>query len=68
MLGQVLHKVDLAGLTPKWVGETKKNLDADFREAEQSQTVLFFDEANALFSKRGGVKHGMNRYTILEVS
>lgn len=68
MLGQELHKVDLAALTSKWVGETEKNLDVAFREAEQSQAVLFFDEADALFSKRGEVKHGMDRYANLEVS
>ena len=67
-LGQELHKIDLASLVSKWVGETEKNLDAAFREAEQSQAVLFFDEADALFAKRGEVKHGMDRYANLEVS
>jgi hypothetical protein len=68
LLGQELHKIDLASLVSKWVGETEKNLDAAFTEAEQSQAVLFFDEADALFSKRGEVKHGMDRYANLEVS
>jgi ATPase family associated with various cellular activities (AAA)/Winged helix domain, variant len=67
-LGQELHKIDLASLVSKWVGETEKNLDSAFSEAEQSQAVLFFDEADALFSKRGEVKHGMDRYAKLEVS
>ena len=67
-LGQELHRIDLASLVSKWVGETEKNLDSAFREAEQSQAVLFFDEAEALFSKRGEVKHGMDRYANLEVS
>ena len=31
------------------------------------QAVLFFDEADALFGKRGEVKHGMDRYANLEV-
>jgi SpoVK/Ycf46/Vps4 family AAA+-type ATPase len=68
MLGQELHKVDLAQLVSKWVGETEKNLDAAFDEAEQSQAVLFFDEGEALFSKRGEVRHGSDRYANLEVS
>jgi hypothetical protein len=68
ILGQDLHKVDLAQLVSKWVGETEKNLDAAFEEAEQSQAVLFFDEADALFSKRGEVRHGTDRYANLEVS
>ena len=68
ILGQDLHKVDLAQLVSKWVGETEKNLDTAFDEAEQSQAVLFFDEADALFSKRGEVRHGSDRYANLEVS
>lgn len=68
LLGQELHKVDLAQLVSKWVGETEKNLDAAFEEAEQSNAVLFFDEGDALFSKRGEVRHGTDRYANLEVS
>jgi len=52
----------------KWVGETEKNLDATFREAEESHSVLFFDEAEALFGKRGEVQNGTDRYANLEVS
>jgi hypothetical protein len=63
-----LCKVDLAQVVSKWVGETEKNLDAAFREAEESQAVLFFDEAEALFGKRGEVRHGTDRYANLEVS
>jgi hypothetical protein len=68
MLGQDLLKADLASMVSKWVGETEKNLDTVFEEAEQSQAVLFFDEADALFSKRGEVRHGVDRYANLEVS
>lgn len=67
-LGLPLLKVDLARVVSKWVGETEKNLDLVFREAEQSQAVLFFDEAEALFGTRAEVKHGSDRYANLEVS
>jgi SpoVK/Ycf46/Vps4 family AAA+-type ATPase len=50
------------------VGETEKNLDATFQEAEESHSVLFFDEAEALFGKRGEVQSGTDRYANLEVS
>jgi hypothetical protein len=63
-----LHKVDLARITSKWVGETEKNLDATFREAEESHSVLFFDEAEALFGRRAEVQSGTDRYANLEVS
>ena len=67
MLGLTLLKIDLSQVVSKWVGETEKNLEAAFRRAENSQALLFFDEADALFGKRGEVKHGMDRYANLEV-
>lgn len=67
MLGLELLKVDLAQVVSKWVGETEKNMEAVFRQAEDSHAVLLFDEADALFGKRGDVKHGTDRYANLEV-
>jgi hypothetical protein len=63
-----LFKVDLAQVVSKWVGETEKNLESVFKEAEESHAVLFFDEADALFGKRGEVQNGTDRYANLEVS
>jgi hypothetical protein len=68
LLRMPLLKVDLARVVSKWVGETEKHLEAAFREAEESHAVLFFDEADALFGKRGEVQHGTDRYANLEVS
>ncbi|MGW7253699.1 ATP-binding protein [Streptomyces sp. NPDC054834] len=67
MLGLELLKVDLAQVVSKWVGETEKNMEAAFRQAEESHAVLLFDEADSLFGKRGEVKHGTDRYANLEV-
>lgn len=66
-LNYPLLKVDLAQVVSKWVGETEKNLEAVFSEAEQSHAVLFFDEADSLFGKRGEVQSGTDRYANLEV-
>ncbi len=63
-----LLRVDLSRVTSKWVGETEKNLDAVFVEAEDSQAVLHFDEADGLLGKRGNVESGVDRYANLEVS
>jgi hypothetical protein len=68
LLHMPLLKVDLARVVSKWVGETEKHLETAFREAEESHSVLFFDEADALFGKRGEVQHGTDRYANLEVS
>lgn len=62
-----LLKIDLAQLVSKWVGETEKNIDAAFREAEASHAVLFFDEADTLFGKRGEIHQSSDRYAALEV-
>ena len=45
-----VYKVDLSAVVSKYIGETEKNLDRIFSDAERSQVVLFFDEADALFS------------------
>jgi SpoVK/Ycf46/Vps4 family AAA+-type ATPase len=63
-----LLRVELSRVVSKWVGETERNLDAAFAEAEDGQAVLLFDEADALFGKRGNVETGVDRYANLEVS
>ena len=52
----------------KYIGETEKNLGQIFREAELCQTVLFFDEADALFGKRTEIKDAHDRYANIEVN
>jgi hypothetical protein len=60
--------VDVSRVVSKWVGETEKNLAAVFDAAENSQAVLFFDEADALFSKRTEVSDAHDRYANLETA
>jgi hypothetical protein len=67
-LGLDLYKIDLATVVSKYIGETEKNLARVFAEAESSGTVLFFDEADALFGKRSEVKDAHDRYANLEVA
>lgn len=66
-LGLPMLKVDISQIVSRWLGEGEKNLDAVFREAEESQAMLVFDDAEALFGKRGDVRHGSDRYANLEV-
>jgi len=65
-----LLKIDLSRVVSKWVGETEKNLETAFREAEEGHSILFFDEADALFGKRhsGDSGGGTERYSNLEVA
>ncbi len=68
VLGLPLVKIDLARVVSKWLGETEKNLEAAFAEAEEAHGALFFDEADALFGVRGEVGRGADRYANLEVA
>jgi SpoVK/Ycf46/Vps4 family AAA+-type ATPase len=63
-----LYQIDLSSVVSKYIGETEKNLSAIFQEAEQSQALLFFDEADALFGKRTEVKDAHDRYANIEVN
>jgi hypothetical protein len=67
-LSLVLFQIDLSTVVSKYIGETEKHLSAIFREAETSQSLLFFDEADSLFGKRTEVKDAHDRYANLEVN
>jgi hypothetical protein len=67
-LSLVLYQIDLSSVVSKYIGDTEKNLSAIFREAEMSQNLLFFDEADSLFGKRTEVKEAHDRYANLEVN
>jgi SpoVK/Ycf46/Vps4 family AAA+-type ATPase len=63
-----LYRVDLSAVVSKYIGETEKNLERLFAEAEAKDAILFVDEAGALFGKRADVKDAHDRYSNLEVN
>ncbi|GFO97076.1 AAA+ family ATPase [groundwater metagenome] len=65
--GLDLYKIDLSNVVSKYIGETEKNLSNIFKEAETSNAILFFDEADALFGKRSEVKDAHDRYANIEI-
>jgi hypothetical protein len=67
-LGLDLYVIDLATVVDKYIGETEKNLDRIFAEADRINGVLLFDEADALFGKRSDVKDAHDRYANVEVA
>jgi SpoVK/Ycf46/Vps4 family AAA+-type ATPase len=67
-LGLDLYKVDLSAVVSKYIGETEKNLAKIFKEADSSNAILFFDEADALFGKRTEVADAHDRYANIETS
>ena len=67
-LGLDLYKIDLSTVVSKYIGETEKNLEKIFNEAQSSNAILFFDEADAIFGKRSEVKDAHDRYANIEIS
>ncbi len=63
-----LYKIDLSQVVSKYIGETEKNLQKIFQEAQTSNAILFFDEADALFGKRSEVKDAHDRYANIEIA
>lgn len=51
-LNKKLLKINYAEIESKYVGETAKNLERAFKEAKENEAILFFDEADALLSRR----------------
>ncbi len=61
-LGKRLFIVRYAEMESLWAGETGKNVAAIFRAAAEADAVLFFDEADAIATRRfGQVTQGYQR-------
>jgi len=61
-VGKRLLIVRYAEMESLWAGETSKNVAAVFRLARETDAVLFFDEADAIASRRfGSVTQGYQR-------
>ena len=67
-LSMELYKVDLSSVMSKYIGETEKNLGKIFDEVKKSRSILFFDEADALFGKRTEVKDAHDKYANAETA
>lgn len=63
-----VYRIDLSQLVSKYIGETEKNLAGVFDMAEHKDWVLFFDEAESLFSKRTDVSDAKDKYANQETS
>jgi hypothetical protein len=78
LLGQLtkrpVYRVDLSMVLSKYIGETEKNLARLFDTLQQNNaqyddpTVLFFDEADAIFGKRTETRDAHDRFANQEVA
>ena len=59
--GSKVYRVELSQLVSKYIGETEKNMEQVFKQAEANQWILFFDEADALFNQRTAVSNSNDR-------
>jgi SpoVK/Ycf46/Vps4 family AAA+-type ATPase len=67
-LGLDLYVIDLSSVVDKYIGETEKNLDRVFSQADGVNGVLLFDEADAIFGKRSEVRDARDRYANVEIA
>jgi len=67
-LGLRLYRVDISQVISKYIGETQKNIGRIFDSAQNSGCVLFFDEADALFSRRSDAGDSQDKYSNAEIA
>jgi ATP-dependent 26S proteasome regulatory subunit len=64
-----LYRVNPAKVVSKYVGETEKNLNEILAQAKSTHAILFFDEADALFSSRvAKVETANDRFVNMETN
>lgn len=67
-LGVQILRIDLSRVVSKYIGDTEKNIDRVFDDAQRSGSALLIDEADALLGKRSEVKDAHDRYANIEVA
>jgi SpoVK/Ycf46/Vps4 family AAA+-type ATPase len=67
-LGLPMFRVDLSQVVNKYIGETEKNLRRLFDCMEECDSLLFFDEAEALFGQRMQARNANDRFANMEIS
>ena len=67
-LGIQVLRLDFSKVVSKYIGDTEKNIDRVFTDAQKSGSVILIDEADALLGKRSEVKDAHDRYANIEVA
>ena len=67
-VGMDLYRIDLSSVVSKYIGETEENLEEIFEAATNSNAILLFDEADAVFGDRAQVSDATDRYANAEVN
>jgi hypothetical protein len=67
-LGVQVLRLDLSKVVSKYIGDTEKNIDQVFTDAQRSGAAILIDEAEALLGKRSEIKDAHDRYANIEVA
>jgi len=67
-LGIQLLRLDFSKVVSKYIGDTEKNIDRVFTDAQRSGAAILIDEADALLGRRSEVKEAHDRYANIEVA
>ena len=63
-----LYQVSIPKIVSKYIGDTEKNIARIFSSARANHSMLLFDEADALFTKRVAVENAIDRFSNMEVN
>nr|WKN37450.1 AAA family ATPase [Tunicatimonas sp. TK19036] len=67
-LNKPVCRVNLGKVTRKYIEETEKNIQHAFDRLGHSGSILLFDEADAIFGKRTGLRDSHDRYANMETN
>lgn len=67
-LGQDLYQISIPRVMSKYIGETEKNIERIFSTARANNSILLFDEADALFTTRVKVETSVDRFSNMEIN
>jgi len=66
--GMDIYQINLSSVVSKYIGETEEKLEEIFAAARDSNAILLFDEADAVFGERAEVSDATDRYANAEVN
>ena len=66
--GMDIYQINLSTVVSKYIGETEEKLEEIFAAARDSNAILLFDEADAVFGERAEVSDATDRYANAEVN
>ena len=67
-INKMVYRIDVSQVVSKYIGETEKNLEKVFQQAQDEDWILFFDEADSIFGKRTSISSSNDKHANQETS